>query len=257
VRVDAVRPCDLDQPIRVRGVARADHEEQVDLAEQVLDGPLPVGSRVADVLLLRRVNLGETPPERLDDLAGLVDRERRLRDVGDLRVRGQVERLGVLHRLDEDRRVRRLAHRSDDLLVTRVPDEQERVSVGGVAPRLDVHLGHEGTGGVGRDQAAGLRVRVHVRGDAVCGEDDPLSLRHVALVVHEDRAARLEVADHVRVMDDLLADVDGRPVQIEQLLDRVDGPLDTGAIPARRRQENALDHPASVVRPRRGDFLGL
>ena len=66
-------------------------------------------------------------------------------------------------------------------------------------------------------------------------EDDRLALGHVALVLDEDRAASLEVADDVRVVDDLLANVDGRPVQVEELLDRVDGALDAGAIAARRR----------------------
>ena len=65
---------------------------------------------------------------------------------------------------------------------------------------------------------------------------------NLALVVDEDRAAGLEVAYDVRVVDDLLANVDGRPVQVEQLLDRVDGALDPGAIAARRRQEDPLHH---------------
>jgi hypothetical protein len=43
-------------------------------------------------------------------------------------------------------------------------------------------------------------------------EDDRLALWHVVLVVDEHRAARLEVAHDVEVVDDLLADVHGRPV---------------------------------------------
>ena len=39
VRRDAARPRDLDEPVRVRRVARADHEQQVDLAEHLLDRP--------------------------------------------------------------------------------------------------------------------------------------------------------------------------------------------------------------------------
>ena len=52
----AARARDLDEAVRVRRVARADHEQQVDLAEHLLHRPLPVGGRVADVLLLRRVD---------------------------------------------------------------------------------------------------------------------------------------------------------------------------------------------------------
>jgi len=69
----------------------------------------------------------------------------------------------------------------------------------------------------------------------VRGEDDRLALRHLTLVLHEDRAAGLEVANDVRVVNDLLANVDGRAVQIQEPLHGVDRALDTGAVPARRR----------------------
>ena len=111
--------------------------------------------------------------------------------------------------------------------MTGVPDQEDRVPVRRVPARLDVHLGHERAGGVDRVQPARLRVRVHGRRDAVRREDDRLALGHLALVLDEDRAAGLEVANDVRVVDDLLANVDGRPVQVEEPLDGVDGALDT------------------------------
>ena len=169
--LDAESARDVDEPIRVRRVARADHEQQVDLSEQVLDGPLPVGRRVADVLFLRRVDLRKAPTERRDDLARLVDRERRLRDVRDLRVSRQVESIRVGDRLDEDRRVRRLARRAHDLLVPLVADQQDGVPVGRVAARLDVNLRHERARGVDRVQPARLGVAVHLRRDAVRRQD--------------------------------------------------------------------------------------
>ena len=79
---------------------------------------------------------------------GLVDRERRLRDVGDPRVRRELERLRLGDVLHEHRRLGRLAHRPDDLLVAGVADQDDRVAVGGVAPRLHVHLRHERAGRV-------------------------------------------------------------------------------------------------------------
>ena len=63
---------------------------------------------------------------------------------------------------------------------------------------------------------------------------------HVVRVVHEDRAAFPERGDDMLVVDDLLADVDRRPVELESLLDRDDGPVDTGAVTPRRGQENPL-----------------
>jgi hypothetical protein len=56
--------------------------------EELLDRLLPVGGRVADVFLLRSVQAREAAVEGGNDLARLVDGQRRLSDVGDpLRIR--------------------------------------------------------------------------------------------------------------------------------------------------------------------------
>ncbi len=143
------------------------------------------------------------------------------------------ERVDVGDRLDEDGRVGRLADRPDDLLVAGVADEDDRVAGGGVPLGLDVHLGHERARRVDRRQLPRRRVRAHRRGDAVRREHDRLAFRHVVLVLDEDGAAGLEVAHDVQVVHDLLADVDRWAVQAERLLDRLDRPLDPGAVAAR------------------------
>ena len=74
---------------------------------------------------------------------------------------------------------------------------------------------------------------MHARGDAVRGVDDRGAGGNLGLLVDEDRPARLEIADDVDVVDDLLAHVDRRAVVLERLLDRLDGALDPGAIAAR------------------------
>ena len=48
----------------------------------------------------------------------------------------------------------------------------------------------------------------------------------------------LEPADDVQVVHDLLADVDRGPVQLERLLDRLDGPVDPGAVAARPGEQH-------------------
>jgi hypothetical protein len=128
-----------------------------------------------------------------------------------------------------------------------VADEQDRVPVGCVAAGLDVHLGHERAGRVDRVQTPCPGVLVHRRRHTVGRKDHRPPLGNIELVLDEDRAASLEVADDMGVVDDLLANVNGRPVQVEELLDRVDGPFDPGAIAAGRSQKNPLDHNASVV----------
>ena len=48
-----------------------------------------------------------------------------------------------------------------------------------------------------------------------------------------------QLLDHMLVVDDLLADVDGRSVQLERVLDRLNGTVDARAIAARSGQEHA------------------
>ena len=141
---------------------------------------------------------------------------------------------------DEDDAVRRLAGRPFDLLVALVADHHDRVALGGEAAGRDVDLGHQRAGGVDRAQVAGGGVVVHRRGDAVGGEDDHLALRHLGLLLDEDRAALGELLDHVLVVDDLLADVDGGAVELERALDRLHGAVDAGAVAARGGEQDAL-----------------
>jgi len=49
------------------------------------------------------------------------------------------------------------------------------------------------------------------------------------------------------VVDDLLADVHRRAVQLQRLLDRLDGPLDTGAVPAGDARRTRLTKPARRI----------
>ena len=113
-------------------------------------------------------------------------------------------------------------------------DQDDGVAVRGITASLHVHLGDERARSVDRVQPARGRVRVHRRRDAVGREDDRRALRHLGLLVHEHGAAGLEIAYDMQVVDDLLAHVDRRPVQIERPLDGLDGALDACAVAARR-----------------------
>ncbi len=133
----------------------------------------------------------------------------------------------------------RLAGRPFDLLVAVVADHHDRVALGGEAAGGDVDLGDQRAGRVDRPQAAGGGVLVDRRGDAVGGEDDDLALRHLGLLLDEDRAALGELLDHVLVVDDLLAHVDRGAVQLERALDRLHGAVDAGAVAARSGEQDA------------------
>ena len=240
VRSGTVLASHLDEANRVRRVRRADHEDQVALAGELLDGLLAVGRRVTDVVGLRTGHVREPLLERVDDRAGLVDRKGRLGDVGDPVRVIDLEGLDVGLGLDEHDVVGRLAGGSLDLLVAVVADEDDRVAVSGELARLDVDLGDEGAGRVDRPELARLGVLVHRGRDPVRGEDDHRALGDLGLLVDEDRSALGQLLDHVLVVDDLLADVDRRTVDLERMLDGLDGAVDAGAVAARRCQQDLL-----------------
>ena len=143
--------------------------------------------------------------------------------------------------------VGRLAHRPLDLLVARVADEDDRVALGGELERLAVDLRDERAGRVDRLQAALGGVGVDRGRHAVGGEHRHRALGdRVVELLDEDRAAGAQLLDHVLVVDDLLAHVDGRSVQLQGALDRLHGAVDAGAVAARRGEEQLLREGAAM-----------
>jgi hypothetical protein len=241
MRVGARPRGHVDQAVRVRRVARADHEDQVAQLGHLLHGELAVRRRVADVVGARPGDRREALAQPRDDRAGLVDGERRLGEVCDPRGILDLERVDVLLGLDEHDRAGHLAHRALDLLVPGVADEHDRVALGSELDRLAVHLGDERAGRVDRAQPALQGVGMDRGRDAVSREDGHRALGDlVAELLDEHRAALGELLDNVLVVDDLLAHVDGSAVQLERLLDRLDGAVDAGAVAARSGEQELL-----------------
>ncbi len=232
---------DLDQPVRIRRVGRPDDQNQIAFPGELLDRDLAVGRGVTDVLALGGDDSGEAFPQPGDDLGGLVDREGRLGDQRDVVGIFDHEIVDLFNGLDQDDAVRSLAHSAFDLLVTLVADHDDRIAVGGELAGLDVDLGHQRTGRVDRAQVAGVRVLVDRGCDSVGAEDDDLALRDLGLFFDEDRATLGELLDHMLVVDDLLANVDGGAVLIERLLYGLYCTIDTGAVAARRSEDHFFD----------------
>jgi hypothetical protein len=142
-----------------------------------------------------------------------------------------------------------LAGGADDLLVALVADEQDVVVVRGEPLGLVVHLGDQRAGRVDRLEVARAGLLVHLGRDAVRREDDRGPLGDLLVLLHEDRAAGLEGADHVLVVHDLLAHVDRGAVELQRLLDGLHRPVDAGAVAAGLGQQHTLTrfgHPAMV-----------
>ena len=165
---------------------------------------------------------GKPLPQRVDDVGRVVQRKGGLRDVGDPFTVLDLESASVLGRLDEDDGIGRLPHRALDLDVAGMADQRDLETAAGIAPRLCVHLGDERANGIHDLEAALRALLVDLGRDTVRREDDQLAFGNLVLGLDEHRAARLEVAHDMDVVDDLVAHVDRRPVLLEQLLDDVD-----------------------------------
>src|SRR5438309_9289416 len=76
---------DLDEADGIGAVGGADHQHRLAAAGDLLDRGLAVRGRVADVVCARRLDRGKAAFEDGDDLRGIIDREGRLGEVGEVR----------------------------------------------------------------------------------------------------------------------------------------------------------------------------
>src|SRR3954451_16037436 len=232
---------DVDEALGVGGVLGADDQHEVAHRGHLLDRRLAIRRGVADVVRAGPGDARELLTQAVDDGARLVDGQRRLGDVRDALGIADLERVDVRLGLDEDDVLGRLAHRALDLLVARVADEDDRVALGGELLGLHVHLGHERAGGVEREEVARRGLGVDGGGDAVGGEDRGRALGdRVVELLDEDRPALAQPGHDVLVVDDLLAHVDRRAVELERALDGLHGAVDAGAVAARRGEQQPL-----------------
>ena len=123
-------------------------------------------SRVSGpMMLLKRL------VQRRDDVLGVVDAQRGLRDVGDRRVGRNVELRDVGFGLHQFDRRGNLAHRAFDFRVAGVADQDELAALADVALALIVNLGHQRTGRVQHRQFARRGFFLDVAGDAMRAEN--------------------------------------------------------------------------------------
>ena len=194
---------------------------------KALDGVLTVLRGVADVVFFRTEDVRIACGEPLDEAPGVVDRQRRLGDVG---AAFGVEREpgDVLLGLDEVDAIGHLPHRAFHLGMPSVADHHDVVALAVQALYFVVHLGHQRAGGVEHGEAARAGPLMDSLGHAVGAEDDHGSVGYLVELFDEDGAARAQRLDHVAVVHDLVAHVDGGAEVLERPLDDLDGPIDSG-----------------------------
>ena len=149
------------------------------------------------------------------------------------------ERPRVLDRLDQMHGAfRQLAGGADHLGMAGMPDQQDFAPLAELALGLDMHLGDERAGGIEKEQIPRPRRLGHRFRHAMGREHDGRAgIRDFVQFLDEDGALGLEALDHIAVMDDFMAHIDGRAVFGERKLDDLDGAVDAGAEAARARRD--------------------
>ena len=222
------------------------------MAGDLLDGQLPVLGGVANVVAGRVQQSREPLTQGRHGLGRLIHRKRRLRQPDDLGRVADIDRAGLLGTVHQPDTGRRFPGGADDLLMAFMADEQDVVVLGREPPSLIVHLGHERARGVDHAEVALLCLGPDVGSDPVGREHHHRAGRYVGVFIYKYRAALFQRSHHVQVVHDLLADVDGCAVALDRHLDRLHGPVDTGAVAAWLGEEDTPGGRRHVTHVRRG-----
>src|SRR5207247_7764022 len=128
----------------------------------------------------------KTPSQDFDDFRCVVQRKRRLRDVGDLARVAQFHSLRILYCLYELNSIGELPQGTFDLRVADVADEQYLV-IETVQPQdLPVDLGNQRASGIDRPQRATLGFGLDSPRNAMSGEDGRRALWYLIRIFYED-----------------------------------------------------------------------
>jgi len=184
---------------------------------------------VADVVFAGQRDLREALLQCLHDLPSVVDRKRGLGDATELSGIAHLQVLNIFDALDQLHLVAPVPEGSLDFDVARVTDQHDFEVVLEHATGFDVNLGDERAGGVDYFEVALLGLGANRRRDAVGAVDQSRAGRNVREIVDEDRALGAQIFDHVAVVDDFVAHVDGPAEALEGDLDDFDCAVDTRA----------------------------
>src|SRR5262245_58191710 len=170
---------DFAQPIGIGTILGANYQDHIDVMAQFPHRRLAILRGVADVSDLRSNDVSVAAFKRGNDAAGVVDAERRLRHIGNGRVRRNVQRRDVRLALDQDHWTVELPERALALRMAGVADENEHATLGDVALTLVVHLRDQRAGRIEHGQLTSGRLVHYALGNAVGAEDGYGALRHL------------------------------------------------------------------------------
>src|SRR6185312_13264369 len=219
----AIVLADFNEPLGIRAVGRADDEDHLAKFRYAFDGHLAIFGGVADVLRFGSANHRESFFKTRHDVFGFIEAERRLRQICYVRGVWNVQRIHVFDRLHQHHLRGRFAERADDFVMVLVADQDDRVAFARELDGFEMHLRDQRTGRVDDGEAPFLALLANFRGNAVRAEDGAGAGRDFLKLFHKYRAEVAKLVDDVFVVDNFLADVNRRPVEVQSDFDHVDG----------------------------------
>ncbi len=195
------------------------------------------------------MNICKAGLEGGNDIPGVVDRQGGLGDVGHWAIRRQGQGLNLFNALNKQHRPRDLPHRALDLGVAGVADQDQGAALADVALPLIVNFRDQRAGGIEHRKVARGGLFLDAAGDAMGAEDRDRFRRNLGQFLDEDCAFVLQALDHVFVMHDLMAHVDGWAVLIQRPFHDLDRTHHACAEAARLRQINFHWTPITQVAP--------
>jgi hypothetical protein len=176
-----------------------------------------------------------TAPERRDDVGGVVDRQRGLRDEGELVGVAHLERRDVLDGFDQQHlALGQLAHGADGLGVAGMADHDHLQAVLVVPLGLDMDLADQRAGGVDKSISRRAASAGTALGTPWAEKITGRSSGHSSSSSTKTAPLARRSVDHEAVVHDLVAHIDGRAPFLERHLDDLDRAVDAGAEAARR-----------------------
>ena len=170
---------DFTQPVRIRTVGGADHQNDIHARGQFPHRALPILRSVANIACIRPDQIGESAAERRNDITGVVHGQRGLGDICDWRIGRQVHAGGLGLVLHENHLARNLPHRTFHLGMAGVTDQDHMAAGGRILAALVMDLDHQRASGVDGVQLAALRLGDHIARDSMRAEDGDGVARHL------------------------------------------------------------------------------
>ena len=119
-----------------------------------------------------------------------------------------------------------------------VANHDELIPFTGKLGNLDMHLGHQGTGGIEYAESPAIGLFAQRLAHAMRAEHQRSPGRHLIERLDKNGPTGTQIAHHMGVVHDLVAHIDGAAELGQRMLDDVDRPIDARAKAAWRRQHD-------------------